>query len=434
MKTVSLHYTTIGDLIRQRRQEIKLSLRRLSQLSGVDKAGLSRIENGGTKRPEFRTLQALAAILHIPHEELIHHYVQVEDRPDVLHELMLEAIQASDPTSMIKLATGLLQSPREDSYDLVAQLYQTATSVTDVQLQLMLYQIITDYSRSHGIQQYFTRGLLQRYYIEKNDPCKYESAYKLGQEVVYYAEFLCPQDRVELHYILGVQAYNMMLYEDAIQLCTYVLEQHRISPSMNMYARLTICGAYYELGLYAEGQHLLSMSNRPHTTAASEVTNITAALINGKLGHIEDAIEQLYTCLDDCLQQGSHASLLYIITGLMELLLANNDTSTALQLLAYEDIILNLPMNTPLQQSKRAYYFRLKGDLFCRIEQYDAAFDHFFISALEYAKIHLFSKAFQTLGLITKVLLKVELVYSKAIVRKIDLMYDMLCCHMNGRS
>jgi transcriptional regulator with XRE-family HTH domain len=71
---------TIGDYIRQQREQAKISLRQLAQAAGVSNPYLSQIERG-LRKPSAEILQQIAKGLRISAEAL---YVQagiLEDRP-----------------------------------------------------------------------------------------------------------------------------------------------------------------------------------------------------------------------------------------------------------------------------------------------------------------------------------------------------------------
>jgi transcriptional regulator with XRE-family HTH domain len=59
----------LGTFIRAQRQERKLSLRRLSEASGISNPYLSQIERG-LRRPSAHVLQHIAAALNMPIEPL----------------------------------------------------------------------------------------------------------------------------------------------------------------------------------------------------------------------------------------------------------------------------------------------------------------------------------------------------------------------------
>lgn len=54
---------TIGELLRQKREEAGLSIRRLAELSGVNQANISRLERGEASRPMLSSLTRLAEAL-----------------------------------------------------------------------------------------------------------------------------------------------------------------------------------------------------------------------------------------------------------------------------------------------------------------------------------------------------------------------------------
>ncbi|MCY9578740.1 helix-turn-helix transcriptional regulator [Paenibacillus alvei] len=62
---------TIGELIQDTRRASNMTLTQLSELSGINKGTISRIENGDVKRPEFSTAYPLATALGIPFETLL---------------------------------------------------------------------------------------------------------------------------------------------------------------------------------------------------------------------------------------------------------------------------------------------------------------------------------------------------------------------------
>ncbi|MED2002532.1 helix-turn-helix transcriptional regulator [Brevibacillus laterosporus] len=57
--SVSLTFTTLGELIKEKRTELSISLSEVSRVTGISKGVLSKIENDETKRPELRTLKPM---------------------------------------------------------------------------------------------------------------------------------------------------------------------------------------------------------------------------------------------------------------------------------------------------------------------------------------------------------------------------------------
>src|SRR3954454_2723293 len=60
------HESPLGTLLRNRRQEARLSLSRLADLTGLHKSYLARIELGQVRQPSAENLQRIAAALELP--------------------------------------------------------------------------------------------------------------------------------------------------------------------------------------------------------------------------------------------------------------------------------------------------------------------------------------------------------------------------------
>ncbi|WP_042228775.1 helix-turn-helix domain-containing protein [Paenibacillus popilliae] len=67
---------TMGELIQDTRRALDITLTQLSEMSGIPKGTISKIEKGDVKRPEFETIRPLAMVLKIPLETLIDYYIE----------------------------------------------------------------------------------------------------------------------------------------------------------------------------------------------------------------------------------------------------------------------------------------------------------------------------------------------------------------------
>jgi transcriptional regulator with XRE-family HTH domain len=85
---------TIGDFIREQREQAQVSLRQLSKLAGVSNPYLSQVERG-LRRPSAEILQQIAKGLRISAEQLYIRAGILEDRP--AGSELVPAIR-SDPT------------------------------------------------------------------------------------------------------------------------------------------------------------------------------------------------------------------------------------------------------------------------------------------------------------------------------------------------
>ncbi|WP_232697455.1 helix-turn-helix domain-containing protein [Brevibacillus daliensis] len=66
---ISLTFTTLGELLKEKRIASGVSLSELSRKTGVSKGVISKIENGETKRPELNTLKPLIEFIGVSFEE-----------------------------------------------------------------------------------------------------------------------------------------------------------------------------------------------------------------------------------------------------------------------------------------------------------------------------------------------------------------------------
>ncbi|MEC0121747.1 hypothetical protein P4H50_22690 [Paenibacillus apiarius] len=124
---------------------------------------------------------------------------------------------------------------------MIEKLNQTVVSAQNEPIQLSLYNLIVDYSRSHGIMPYIAKGLYQKYMIERNDFSRLNQTYQSGKYVLDYVNFLSHKERILLYYGLSVHAYSLMYYHDAIELGNYVWKMDKASlkrMQLIMYAML----------------------------------------------------------------------------------------------------------------------------------------------------------------------------------------------------
>jgi transcriptional regulator with XRE-family HTH domain len=107
----------LGEFIRQQRETARLSLRKLSSLSGISNPYLSQIERG-LRKPSAEILQQLARGLHLSAETL---YVRAgilerdEDEADLVARIYSD--QKLDPYQREALARIYLSFLRENGHD-----------------------------------------------------------------------------------------------------------------------------------------------------------------------------------------------------------------------------------------------------------------------------------------------------------------------------
>lgn len=395
LKEKSLGYTTLGELIKECREKKCLSLTDLSNLSGITKGGLSKIESGETKRPELSTIKSIANVLDIPYKEIVEHYIELEQRPEALRELLLEVIKFSDNNLISKVTLKLLQSHQEDTYTSLEKLYGLAESISDSQVKIILYNSIVKYSRQHGIMTYLAKALFHKYLIERDDFSRLHETYQSGKYALHYTDFLSPNERTLFLYKLGVHAFNLMLYNECIELCELVLEEDETESRIKADAVGAICNAYFYLEQYDKAESYLDVYKGFSFPHIPDNVKLMTAALNSARGLVDTAIKQLQKSLES-----SRNTTIHVINRLFELHLRNNDLQSIEELLENEPKLEQQTFITPYQKSELAYFYKLKGDFTLRKGDFHDAMNCYIKSALEYGKVSAHANSMDCLRLI----------------------------------
>lgn len=389
MRTVAAKPTTLGDLIKNYRQRNKISLAKLQELVGIDKSSLSRIENGEVKRPDFKIIQSIAAVLDIPSDEVIELYIDIGHKSDVTYSFLQKALVARSNESLItKIASKFLEAPNEDSLDLIEKLYQAIGAVEETSIQLSLYSLIIDYSRAHGIMPYIAKGLYKKYIIERNDFSKLNETYQLGKYTLVYANFLSNQEQINLYYCLGIHAYSLMCMNDSKQYMQFIIENDDIAEGeFKAHAFFSLCNSSYYAGEYENCKTYLAEYSKYSFPYIEDNVKFMTACLKGKSGNLDVAISQLESYLKDA----SEYNIVFAVTELLDLYIRKSDFHSAKMLLNYEKQMvksLQDKRTTPFKRAKFAYFYVLASRLF-QNEDKEKAFGYYTQSILEYAQIGL---------------------------------------------
>ncbi|MCY7487727.1 MULTISPECIES: helix-turn-helix transcriptional regulator [Paenibacillus] len=395
---------TIGELILDTRRASNMSITQLSELSGVNRGAISRLENNDVKRPEFAAIYALSVALQIPFDTIVHYYVDTEKRSDVLLYILSVSIQQNSDIDLIrKVATKYLEAPNEDSFDLTEKLYQHIDSIEDTSVKLSLYNLIIDYSRSHGIMPYIAKGLYQQYLIERNDFSKLKETYYSGKYILHYIEFLPKNDRIELYYKLGIHAFNLRIYTESIDHCKKVLgEEDGLSP-YKIYALGILRDAnfciedYKEAEMYSIQYKQFNYLNYPHT---KEHVVLMDAQFAAKKGDVEKAIEILLPFLETC----SDTHIVSAYRQLLQLYLQqNNQTGIKDTLDKCKEIVPIANSNNPFICSMYGDLLKIKGECYLTLGDYAQCIELMVESASWYSKVNDTKKEKECLNVIMRI-------------------------------
>ncbi len=199
MEKIRIQRKTLGDLLSLYRKQSGLSFSEVEAQTGVTKGALYKIESGETKRPEYKTVKALAAVLPHSYEEIIECYIEDDQRSETLYEILQDVIQLRSNISLLeKVAVKFLQSPQADTYTALERLYHLADTTTNTGLSLSLFNTIVKYARERGIPQYIAKGLLKKY---------------LSEEIIHYIDFLTREEQTLFYFRMALHAYNTQKYK-----------------------------------------------------------------------------------------------------------------------------------------------------------------------------------------------------------------------------
>ncbi|TPG73165.1 XRE family transcriptional regulator [Brevibacillus laterosporus] len=424
----TLLYTSLGELINMKREEMGLSLSELGRLTGIHKSVLGRIEQGETKRPELNTIKAIADVLTLPYKDIIEYYAEIEQRINVLHKLLLESIEVNNVYSISKVANKILESPYEETYTSLEYLYKLTHSINSSEIKITLYKIIAKYAREHGAQIYLAKSLLQQYLIERDDFSKLDTVYQSAKYILYYADFLPSKDRILMYYKLGVHAYNLRLFEDCIELCKYVLEEDNSNSEIQIESMVAIYNSYYYLDDLDNFEYYLKMYTS-HPLADKSRSKFAFAALNAKKGETDLAITQL----QECLTYTAKETALYVTNMLFELLIKKSDLFKVEELILPQDKrIKDIPLRSPYQISELARFYKFKGDYYVMKDLLDYGVDSYIESIILYAKVSAHDKGYEIVRNIVHLLPRGNMEFKMIIFKKIEKMYNVISLNAGG--
>ncbi|MFS1513677.1 helix-turn-helix transcriptional regulator [Chengkuizengella sp. SCS-71B] len=380
-------YSSLGELIRHHRKQAEMTLVQLEELTNVDKASISRIESGQIRRPSLDTIQKINSILNIPYEELIEQYIKVEDRADILFNVLHELVEGKNLYIITKVAMKALQYPVEDSLDLVEKLYDIIENIEEPSIRVALYQAIIVYSRAHGIMPYLAKGMLQAYLIERDDFSKLRSTYESGKGILLYEEFLTSEEQGVMYYKLSVHAYNLCLFEESIEFGKKALDA-KIRDRMRVSTLITLSNSYYNLGDYKQTKEYFSQYKEFSFPEVEGRSKLTEANLHSLLGEYQLAI----SILQENLSQYGDDSLLHAVNQLIKLYLQMHKLLDVKELLKLEERLLSIPCVTPFKKAELALYYKLKGDYYVLLKRVREGAKCYLEAATRYAKVDLISK------------------------------------------
>ncbi|WP_028596333.1 helix-turn-helix domain-containing protein [Paenibacillus assamensis] len=380
---------SLADMIRHYRLKNNLTQHDVAIKTNMTTGAISKIENGKTK-PEFQNMRAIASVLEIPYNKYIKIYIDLEKNSDTICDIFNECITLHDDTSTLipKIVTKYLELS-SDTYDAVEQIYNVATSM-NIQIpsatKLSIYKTIIDYSRSHGIMLFLARALYQEYLIERNDSSKLKETYQAGRYILKYIEKLSPEEFISLIYALAVHAYALQKYEDVIHFCKLIINnEYAIDISdKRIFALGMLRDSYYYCDNIKLAEEYFHQLKKHSSTDESDGDKLFIAVINYKKGNVDLAKKQFKECLNECAED----FVPYVTNEYISFLLQIGEISKVEEILPeLEHKINDLTLSNPLEKRELAWFYKLKGDYYSRINDVNKALNNYIDSAFEYSQI-----------------------------------------------
>ncbi|MCM3271668.1 helix-turn-helix domain-containing protein [Paenibacillus elgii] len=383
------HNKTISDIIFQLRKEKNLTYAELEELTGVGKPVLQKLEKGSTKRPEFKTVKAITNALPEAYQELIECYITIENRTEVLYEVLQDVLSSEKKPSLAsKVALRLLENPSNETEDSLQRLYYFTQAVSDSSLRLELYNVIVKYSRKHGVMNYIAKGLLQKYLIERADFKRIDQTFQQGLEIAHYTDFLTNDENVIYHYRMALHAYATKKYWECIEFAENGLVLERMQSELKARVHLSLIHSYSALKNYDKVEELLDVFEKYEYDFVYEAANITRAITKARKGEYDIAIPQLEYHLVECSQQNR----LHIVDELLEIYLKIDNLDACSKLLEKENEIMSTCPDSPNACRAKGKYYRHKGHYQLTIGLIDEGVKSF-ASSLQYLnKINAFEE------------------------------------------
>ncbi|WP_128893901.1 helix-turn-helix domain-containing protein [Longirhabdus pacifica] len=351
---------TLGELVRQYREKNEVTMGQLQDELGINKGVISKIEKGDTRRPEFKTIFTVADALSIPYRLIIDRYVNVEDRPHILHELLEKSTTEIefDEKLIRKLALKYLESDRHETEDALSSLFQFTSKLEDREIQLILYITIAEYARLRGIPPYIAKGLLQVYFIQFLDIQKDKQTYHEGKEILHYIDFLEKEEKREFYFKMSFQAYALEEYEETIQLTQCGLAITSKPSELEARAYGTMINAYFDLKKYEEVEKHLHIFEKYQYNFIKEFVSMTYANMKAKQKEYNTAIPLLEKCYKEIKQEQK----IHCVNELFNIYIDLNDLNSIRKLIQKEDEYLPTQSPASHQYKEIGKYHLYKGN------------------------------------------------------------------------
>ncbi|KZE75236.1 DNA-binding protein [Paenibacillus elgii] len=355
---MDIKYKTISDIISQLRKEKNLTYAELEDLTGVSRSVLNRIERGETKRLEFKNLKSIAIAFPSQYSEIMECYLQEENRINTLFEVLEEVTTCEKNFLLVpKVAGRILELHTVETEESLQRLFGFTRTVNNDSLKISLYSLIVKFSRERGVPHYVAKGLLQKYLIERNDLKQLEESFRMGQEVLYYTDFLSREEKIIFYFRMALHAKNINKYNECIELCELGLPLETEDTELKTRAYLAMINSFSHQKNYEAVEKHLDIYEKMKNEFVVETAKITRAFTKARKREYDVAIPMLRKYLGELGKEYR----LHIADELLEIYFQIGDIESIAEILEKEEELLPEHPRTPHKYTTVGRFHRFKG-------------------------------------------------------------------------
>ncbi|WP_244965842.1 hypothetical protein [Paenibacillus alvei] len=193
--------------------------------------------------------------------------------------------------------------------------------------------------------------------------------------------FLPHDQQIDLYYRLGIQAFNLRLYQESIKHCKSLLNYDGENPH-KVNAVGILRDAYFKIEDYIQSELYSLQYKQFKYCYTNENIILMEALFSVKKGNLEQAIKQLTALLETC----SNDSAVLATNHLLQLYLQQGSLKEA-------DFVLNncrvdqSLISNPLVQAEYAEFLSFQGEYYLAVGDFENSITCMLDGALYYSRI-----------------------------------------------
>lgn len=262
---------------------------------------------------------------------------------------------------MERVSLKILQSPNEKIEKALERLYSFANSIaiaeTNDEICLDLFKVIANYARQCGEPKYIAKALLKKYLIERNDLKRLEETFRMGEEVLYYTDFLTIEEKIIYYFRMALHAHNTQKYSMCIELCQKGLALETSNTELKARAYLAMINSYFFLDNFDAVEQHLDVFEEFEYDFVVESTKINRATTKARKKDYEVAIPMLRSYMDELHKENK----IHVVNELLEIHLELGNMDDIEEVLMNEKAILPANPQTPYKHRSIGAYYQLKG-------------------------------------------------------------------------